>query len=90
MALPLALMIMALTVSWAAGLSWTEAKTISVETSVQNSPLGITLGIVITGTSTSFAEVPLALPSALYSLTMYLIVLPFMFYFRWGSRNDTP
>ncbi|WP_170773891.1 hypothetical protein [Ruegeria lacuscaerulensis] len=70
------------------GLSKTEGKTVGIETSVQNSPLGITLAIVITGTSTSLSDVPMALPSALYSITMYLVVLPFMFYFRWRSRGD--
>jgi BASS family bile acid:Na+ symporter len=88
MLLPLILMIVALVVSRIFGLSRTEARTVGVETSVQNSPLGITLAIVITAGSTNFAEVPLALPSALYSITMYVIVLPFMFLFRWTSRNE--
>ncbi|MCT4554563.1 MAG: bile acid:sodium symporter family protein [Pelagimonas sp.] len=88
MVLPLALIVIALLVSRLFGLNKTEGKTVAIETSVQNSPLGITLGIVITGTSTSFAEVPLALPSALYSITMYIIVLPCMFLFRWNSRDE--
>ncbi|MCV6587384.1 MAG: bile acid:sodium symporter family protein [Marinibacterium sp.] len=88
MLLPFALVLVGLAISRIFGLNKTEGKTVSIETSVQNSPLGITLAIVITGTSTNFAEVPLALPSALYSVTMYLVVLPVMFFFRWTSRND--
>lgn len=88
MTLPFVLMLIGLAFGKILGLSKTEGKTVGIETSVQNSPLGITLAIVITGTSSSLAEVPMALPSALYSITMYLIVLPFMFYFRWRSRED--
>lgn len=88
MLLPFALILIALTVSRVLGLTGTESKTVAIETSVQNSPLGITLAIVITGTSTNFAEVPLALPSAMYSLTMYIVVLPFMFFFRARSRGQ--
>lgn len=88
MTLPLVLMLLGLAFGKILGLSKTEGKTVGIETSVQNSPLGITLAIVITGTSTSLSDVPMALPSALYSITMYLVVLPFMFYFRWRSRGD--
>ena len=88
MTLPLVLMIIGLIFGKILGLNKTETKTIGIETSVQNSPLGITLAIVITGTSTTLGEVPMALPSALYSITMYLIVLPFMFYFRRASRDE--
>ena len=88
MTLPLVLIILGLLLGRIMGLNKTESKTVGIETSVQNSPLGITLAIVITGTSTSLGDVPMALPSALYSITMYLIVLPFMFYFRWKSRGD--
>ncbi|WP_170755695.1 bile acid:sodium symporter family protein [Ruegeria lacuscaerulensis] len=88
MTLPLVLMLIGLAFGKILGLNKSEGKTVGIETSVQNSPLGITLAIVITGTSSSLGEVPMALPSALYSITMYLVVLPFMFYFRWRSRGD--
>ncbi|WP_422049780.1 bile acid:sodium symporter family protein [Shimia sp.] len=88
MLLPAVLVVMGLLVARLFGLNKTESKTVSIETSVQNSPLGITLAIVITGTSTNFAEVPLALPSAMYSITMYVVVLPVMFLFRWLSRDE--
>jgi BASS family bile acid:Na+ symporter len=88
MTLPLLLMIMALAFGKVLGLTSQERKTVGIETSVQNSPLGITLAIVITGTSTTLGEVPMALPSALYSITMYLVVLPFMFYFRRSTQRQ--
>ncbi len=88
MTLPFVLMLIGLALSKILGLTKSESRTVGIETSVQNSPLGITLAIVITGTSTSLSEVPMALPSAMYSITMYLVVLPFMFYFRRAGRKE--
>ena len=62
------------------GLSWTEMKTISVETGIQNSTLGITLAGLISGVSDGFSA--MALPSAVYGITMYLVALPFIFWVR--------
>ena len=67
------------------GLQVQQAKTVAIETSVQNSPLGIALAGVIMGTTTGLSE--LALPSALYSVTMYLIVVPAIFVFRRMGRE---
>lgn len=59
----------------------TRRKTISVETSIQNSPLGITLsGIIMGGTASGFSE--MVLPSAAYSMTMYMVALPAVMLFR--------
>ncbi|MFA3918130.1 bile acid:sodium symporter family protein [Ruegeria hyattellae] len=63
-----------------AGLTWQETKTISIETGIQNSTLGITLAALITGTTTGFSV--LALPSAVYSITMYAVSIPFLIWFR--------
>ncbi len=62
------------------GLSWTEMKTISIETGIQNSTLGITLAGLISGVTDGFSA--MALPSAVYGITMYLVALPFLFWFR--------
>ncbi|MEM7317605.1 MAG: bile acid:sodium symporter [Pseudomonadota bacterium] len=62
------------------GLGWQETKTISIEIGIQNSTLGITLAGLISGTTAGFSE--LALPSAVYGITMYLVSLPFLVWFR--------
>lgn len=63
-----------------ARLNWAETKTISLETGIQNSTLGITLAALISGTSDGFSA--LALPSAVYGITMYIVALPFILGFR--------
>ncbi|MFC3615460.1 bile acid:sodium symporter family protein [Lutimaribacter marinistellae] len=79
-ALNLALLLIGLGLARAARLTWNETKTISIETGIQNSTLGITLAALITGTTSGFSE--LALPSAVYGITMYLVSLPFILWFR--------
>lgn len=78
--LNLALLLIGLGLARAADLSWNESKTISIETGIQNSTLGITLAALITGTESGFS--PLALPSAVYGITMYFVALPFLVWFR--------
>ncbi|MDA7965139.1 bile acid:sodium symporter family protein [Ruegeria sp.] len=78
--LNIALLLIGLGLARVANLSWDESKTISIETGIQNSTLGITLAALITGTETGFS--PLALPAAVYGITMYAVVLPFLIWFR--------
>lgn len=63
-----------------AGLGWPERKTISVETGIQNTTLGLTLAALITGQSEGFSTI--ALPAAVYSITMYLCAAPFVAWYR--------
>lgn len=63
-----------------AGLAWQSRKTISIETGIQNATLGITLAAIISGQSEGFSS--MALPSAVYGITMYLVALPFVAWFR--------
>lgn len=58
------------------GLSARERTTISIETSLQNGAMGISLASLLVG-STGVPE--LALPSALYGVLMNVVVLPFVF-----------
>jgi len=62
------------------GRSRLEAKTISVETGVQNGTLGIAIAAIIIGGSDGFAAY--ALPSAVYGVLMNLILLPVIFIYR--------
>lgn len=62
-----------------AGLGWSERKTISIEAGIQNGTLGIALGGLIAG-GEGFGE--LAIPSAVYGITMYLVSVPFVAWYR--------
>ncbi|MGY0312602.1 bile acid:sodium symporter family protein [Alteromonas macleodii] len=83
--MPLSMMLVGLSISRAARLSLKESKTVAVEMSIQNSPLAIALAATISGGSEFITA--LALPAAIYSLTMYLVALPFIGIFRFF---DTP
>ncbi|WP_170466420.1 bile acid:sodium symporter family protein [Ruegeria arenilitoris] len=78
--LNIALLLIGLGLARVAKLSWQESKTVSIETGIQNSTLGITLAALITATESGFS--PLALPSAVYGITMYVVALPFILWFR--------
>lgn len=80
LALPLCLMALGWFAGRALGVSKTQSKTLGIETAVQNAPLGIALGTAIMGATAEISA--LALPSAIYSITMYIVVLPFIFIFR--------
>ena len=62
------------------GLSRLEQKTISIEAGIQNSTLAITIAPLIMGTVGVFTV--LSLPAAVYGVTMYLVALPFVLWFR--------
>ena len=66
------------------GFVWKERKTISIEVGIQNGTLGITLAPLIMLGAGGLPT--LALPSAVYSVVMYLTALPFVFWLR--SRRD--
>ncbi|MEM9549804.1 MAG: bile acid:sodium symporter family protein [Pseudomonadota bacterium] len=81
-ALNIALLLIGLGLGRAMGLSKQESKTISIETGIQNSTLGITLAGLIAGATTGFSA--LALPAAVYGITMYAVALPFILWYRRG------
>ena len=59
----------------------------SVALSIQNSPMAITLAILITGVAGGVPD--LALPAAVYSITMYAVALPTVLLLRgWGSPSE--
>lgn len=74
------LLALGLGVALVAGLSMLEAKTISIEAGIQNSTVAITLAPIIMGTTAGFTA--LALPAGVYGVTMYLVALPFVLWFR--------
>lgn len=82
--LNIALMTIGLGFARTSGLDWFQAKTISIETGVQNATLGITLAALILPKAEGFSA--LALPSAVYGITMYLVAVPFVAWYR--SRKE--
>ncbi|CAM3851005.1 bile acid:sodium symporter family protein [Parendozoicomonas haliclonae] len=82
--LPVSMIVIGLLTGRITGFSRIESKTLAIEASIQNAPMAITLCVVITG-STGLPE--LALPAAIYSLTMYIVALPSVALFR---RWDQP
>jgi BASS family bile acid:Na+ symporter len=62
------------------GRTLMEAKTVSIETGIQNSTLGIAIAAIVVGSNAGFS--PYALPSALYGIVMYLVVVPSIFIYR--------
>ncbi|WP_299687739.1 bile acid:sodium symporter family protein [uncultured Tateyamaria sp.] len=78
--LNVALLLIGLGIARALALSWDQAKTISIETGIQNATLGITLAALISGQSEGFSA--MALPSGVYGITMYFVAAPFVAWFR--------
>ncbi|WP_342078736.1 bile acid:sodium symporter family protein [Yoonia sp. SS1-5] len=62
------------------GRSLREAKTISIETGIQNGTLGIAIAALIVDGGAGFTGY--ALPSAIYGVVMYLIVVPAVLLYR--------
>lgn len=86
--LPFIMMVIGIIVSRLFSLSKKESKTLGIETSIQNGPLAIAIAATINDADLAITE--LALPAAVYSITMYFVALPFIFVFRnWGEQNNT-
>ncbi len=64
----------------ALGLPGKEVKTVAIETGIQNGTLGITVGSLIVESASGLP--PFSLPSAVYGITMYLVTLPVIYWFR--------
>lgn len=63
-----------------ARLNAVDAKTIAIESGIQNAVTALTLAPVITGVTTRLP--PEAVPAAAYSVLMYIIAIPFIFMVR--------
>ncbi|MBO9490245.1 bile acid:sodium symporter family protein [Endozoicomonas sp. G2_1] len=84
--MPFVLVVFSLITSRLFGLDIRESKTLAVESSIQNSPLAIALAATITGATGFVGE--LAMPAAVYSITMYLVAIVFILFFRnWNPKS---
>lgn len=68
------------------GLSFHDAKTIALETGIQNSTMGMALAGLVAATGVALPVY--ALPSAVYSVVMYAIAIPFCLLLR-GKAQPT-
>ncbi len=55
------------------------AVTVAIESGIQNATVGITIGNIIMNVDVGLS--PLSLPSGVYGILMYLVCLPFVFWF---------
>ena len=55
------------------------AVTVAIESGIQNATVGITIGNIIMNQETGLS--PLSLPSGVYGILMYLVCLPFVFWY---------
>lgn len=62
------------------GRSLKEAKTVSIETGIQNSTLGIAVATLIVGAEAGFTAY--SLPAGVYGILMYFVALPAVLWFR--------
>ena len=67
------------------GLDHRDASTISIESGVQNGTLAIAVGTIIAGVDGQTLP-PETVPAAVYSVTMYLVCIPFVL---WRRRHST-
>ncbi len=74
------LMFIGLGIAAVGRLPWAEIKTISIETGLQNATLGIALAGLVSGQTIGISA--MALPSAVYGVLCFLLVIPFIFWFR--------
>ena len=65
------------------GVSWKNAKTIGVEVGIQNSTMAIALSGLLAISADMDTMLPaFALPAAVYSVVMYLLIVPYILIFR--------
>ncbi|MBL20828.1 MAG: bile acid:sodium symporter [Euryarchaeota archaeon] len=57
-----------------------QAMTVSIESGIQNATVGITIGGLIMAPETGSSLSALSLPSGVYGVMMYLVVIPFLFW----------
>lgn len=79
-ALNLAVLFMGIVLAGTLGLGGRIGRALAIELGTQNATLGITLGALIATTGGVFSGY--ALPSAVYGVTMYLVMAPFVLWWR--------
>ena len=84
-ALNVAVLLVGIGLARAFGLRHGIGRALAIELGTQNATLGITLGALIATTGGVFSGY--ALPSAVYGVTMYLVMAPFIAWWRWRAQR---
>ena len=74
------LLVLGVVTAKAAGLSHTDVTTVAIESGIQNGTLGIAVGGIVAGIATGLPA--LTLPTAIYGVTAWLLVIPFIMWRR--------
>jgi len=82
------LLIIGLVAARAAKLSVRDATTVALEAGIQNGTLGIAVGMLVAGAGNAEIFPPYTLPTAIYSITVWLLTLPFAFWRRASSSQS--
>jgi bile acid:Na+ symporter, BASS family len=81
-AMNLALLLIGLATAKAAKLSVADATTVAIESGIQNGTLGIAVGMLVAGADNTQAFPLYVLPTAIYSISVWILSLPFAFWRR--------
>jgi BASS family bile acid:Na+ symporter len=76
------LLIIGLVAARVAKLGIPDATTVALEAGIQNGTLGIAVGMLVAGSGNTELFPPYTLPTAIYSITVWLLTLPFAFWRR--------
>ena len=79
------LLMLGLGIAGAMGLDRADGIAIAIETGVQNSTLGITVGSLIVEAASGLP--PFSLPSGVYGITMYFVAVPFIYLMRRRAQS---
>jgi BASS family bile acid:Na+ symporter len=85
LALTATLFAVGLLTSRLAGLDHRDTTTVSLESAVQNGTLGIAVGVIVAGAAGGLP--PTTLPTAIYSITVWLLAIPFILWRRGATRG---
>jgi BASS family bile acid:Na+ symporter len=80
LALTATLLVVGLLTSRWAGLDHRDTTTVSLESAIQNGTLGIAVGVMVAGAAGGLP--PTTLPTAIYSITAWLLAIPFILWRR--------
>jgi len=85
LALTATLFAVGLLTSRLAGLDDCDTTTVSLESAIQNGTLGIAVGVIVAGMAGGLP--PTTLPTAIYSITVWLLAIPFILWRRGMTRG---
>jgi BASS family bile acid:Na+ symporter len=77
------LLVVGLLSSRLAGLDHRDTTTVSLESAIQNGTLGIAVGVMVAGAAGGLP--PTTLPTAIYSITAWLLAIPFILWRRFAT-----